>query len=91
MKRMTITLRNQTAANLDKLSAGVGCSRSALIEVLLSDAGMDHLLARLAYQQDLTGSHVATKRYTGDSIREIEESIEQLKHNYQGELWDAAD
>lgn len=91
MKRMTITLRNQTAANLDKLSAGIGCSRSALIEVLLSDAGMDHLLARLAYQIDLTGSQAPAKRYTGESIREIEEAIETLKHSYQGELWDVAD
>jgi len=86
---MTITLRDQTASNLDKLSAGVGCSRSALIEVLLSDAGMDHLLARLAYQHDVTGSGAPAKRYTGESIRDIEETIEQLKHSYQGELWDA--
>ncbi len=91
MKRITISLRNDTADDLRKLSEGIGCSRSALVEVLLSDSGMKHLIARLAYQNQHAAPRDGAMRYSGESVQEIEEAIERLKHNYQGELWDVAD
>lgn len=91
MKRITISLCNDTAADLQKLSEGIGCSRSALVEVLLSDSGMKHLIARLAYQNQVAPKREGAMRYSGESVQEIEETIERLKHNYQGELWDVTD
>jgi len=91
MKRVTISLRNETAAELDKVAKGIGCSRSALVEVLLAKGMLRHLRARLEYQNKYLSANSKAMRYTGESIREIEEIVEQLEHNYQGELWDAAD
>ena len=91
MKRITVSLRNETADDLERLAEGIGCSRSALVEVLLSDGSLKHLRARLDYQNQHVTPGTVSKRYSGESIREIEETIEQLKHNYQGELWDVTD
>lgn len=90
MKRITVSLRNETAKDLQRLAEGIGCSRSALVEVLLSDGSLKHLRARVEYQNMEAPPGSALKRFSGESIQEIEETIEQLKHNYQGELWDAS-
>lgn len=90
MKRVTISLRNDTAEELDRVSRGIGCSRSALVEVLLARGMLSHLRARLEYQNQ-HGASSKKLRYTGESIREIEEIVDQLEHNYQGELWDVID
>lgn len=91
MKRVTISLRNETAKDLDSLSAGIGCSRSALVEVLLARGLLKRLRARLDYLHMETGGGSTARRMRGDSIQEIEETIDYLENNYQGELWDADD
>lgn len=91
MKRTTISLSDDTYEDVSDLADGLGCSRSALIEVILARGLLKHLRARLAYAQSIQGQTAAVKRYRGGSIREIEEQIGQLESNYQGELWDALD
>lgn len=91
MTRVTISLRKQTAKDVSELAEALGCSRSALIEVILSKGLLPHLRARMDYlnmQQGTAGGPV--KRLRGESIHEIEELISYLETNYQGELWDAA-
>jgi len=91
MQRTTISLSDETYRDVSELADGLGCSRSALIEVLLARGLLKHLKARLAYAQSIQGVPAPVKRYRGDSIREIEEQISYLETNYQGELWDAID
>lgn len=91
MKRTTISLSDDTYGDVSDLADGLGCSRSALIEVILARGLLKHLRARLAYARSIQGHAAPVKRYRGDSIREIEEQIEHLETNYQGELWDDLD
>jgi hypothetical protein len=88
---MTVSLTEETFADVSGLADDLGCSRSALVEVLLARGLLKHYRARLAYAQMQADSTGPTKRYRGDSIREIEETIDYLETNYQGELWDAID
>lgn len=91
MKRVTISLSEDTYNDLTELSKALGCSRSALTEVVLARGMLKHYRARLAYAQSQAPSDTPIKRYRGQSIREIEEEISWLETNYQGELWDAVD
>jgi len=91
MQRTTISLSDDTYRDVSDLADGLGCSRSALIEVILARGLLKHLKARLAYAQSIQGHTAPVKRYRGGSIRDIEEQIGQLETNYQGELWDALD
>lgn len=90
MKRTTISLSDETYKAISDLADGLGCSRSALVEVILSRSLLPHLKARLDFLRMGSPDHAPVKRYRGDSIREIEEMISYLETNSQGELWDAA-
>ena len=91
MKRMTVSLTEETFTDVSGLADDLGCSRSALVEVLLARGLLKHYRARLAYARLQSDSHAPTKRNWGESIREIRETIDYLETNYQGELWDAID
>jgi len=91
MKRLTVSLTEETFTDVSGLADDLGCSRSALVEVLLARGLLKHYRARLAYAQMQSSPSSPTKRYRGDSIREIEQTIDYLETNYQGELWDAID
>ena len=91
MKRTTISLSDETYQDVSDLAEGLGCSRSALVEVILARGLLKHLKARLDFLHLQSGSQAPVKRYRGDSIREIQETIDYLETNYQGELWDALD
>lgn len=91
MKRVTISLRNDTFKDLSDLAEGMGCSRSALVDVILAKGLLRHLTARLGYMNMGKAPAGPVKRLRGDSIQEIEELIHHLEENYQGELWDATD
>ena len=91
MKRMTVSLTEETFNDVSGLADDLGCSRSALVEVLLARGLLKRYRARLAFARMQSGSDAPTKRYRGESIREIEATIEYLETNYQGELWDAID
>lgn len=91
MKRITVSLTDDTFADVSGLADDLGCSRSALVEVLLARGLLKHYRARLAYARMETNAGLPTKRYRGESIREIEETISYLESNHQGELWDAID
>lgn len=91
MPRITISLRRETADDVTALAHSLGCSRSALVDIILAKGLLKHLRARMDFlnmQVDPTGGPV--KRLRGDSIQEIEEAINYLETSYQGELWDAA-
>jgi len=88
---MTVSLTEETFTDVSGLADDLGCSRSALVEVLLARGLLKRYRARLAYAQMQSSHSGPTKRYRGDSIREIEETIDYLETNYQGELWDAID
>lgn len=91
MKRTTISLSDQTYKDLSELADALGCSRSALTEVILARGLLRRLKARLDFLHMESGTSGPVKRYRGHSIREIEEQISELETNYQGELWDAVD
>jgi len=88
---MTVSLTEETFQDVSGLADDLGCSRSALVEVLLARGLLKHYRARLAYARMQSKTETPTKRYRGDSIREIEETIDYLETNYQGELWDAVE
>lgn len=89
MKRTTVSLTDSTFQDVAALADALGCSRSALVEVILSRSRLKHLRARLAFLRDQAVKSGPVRRYIGASIDEIEESIDYLESNYQGELWDA--
>jgi hypothetical protein len=91
MPRVTISLRAETAKDLSALAESLGCSRSALVDIILAKGLLKHLTARMDYLNMSRTQHGPVKRLRGESIREIEETIHYLETNYQGELWDAAD
>jgi hypothetical protein len=92
MQRVTISLRQDTFDDVDKLSDSLGCSRSALIDVVLARGLLKHLRARADFLQMSRNCRDApTKRLRGNSIRELEETIHYLEITFQGELWDAVD
>lgn len=95
MKRVSISLSDETVEGLDALAHTLGCSRSALVDVLLARGIIrrlldhrDHLLSVQGVSADQDGP---AKRNRGQSIREIEESIHRLEREYQGDLWNAID
>lgn len=90
MKRTTISLSDETYKAISDLADGLGCSRSALVEVILSRSLLPHLKARLDFLHMSAPEDSPTKRYRGVSIQEIEALIDYLETNSQGELWDAA-
>lgn len=89
MKRVTISLRNDTFKDVSELAESLGCSRSALVDVILAKGLLRHLTARMDYLNMGKAPTGPVKRLRGDSIQEIEEMIHYLETNYQGELWDA--
>jgi hypothetical protein len=91
MQRTTISLTDDTYSAISALADGLGCSRSALVEVILARSLLPHLKARLDFMRMSSPDDKPIKRYRGDSIREIEELIDYLETNAQGELWDAID
>lgn len=91
MKRITISLSEETHKDVSELADGLGCSRSALVEVMLSRSLLKRLKARLDFLHMDSHHQPTIKRYRGDSIQEIEALVDYLEINSQGELWDAAD
>jgi len=91
MKRTTISLSDDTYKAISDLADGLGCSRSALVEVILSRSLLPHLKARLDFLRMGAPDEAPIKRYRGGSIQEIENMISYLETNSQGELWDAID
>ena len=93
MKRVSISISDETLEGVDALAATLGCSRSALIEVLLARGMIRRLLDHRQHLLSIQGASGdpdgPVKRYRGQSIREIEETIEELERDYQGDLWDA--
>jgi len=90
MKRVTISIREETFDDLSRLAESLGCSRSALVDVILAKGLLKHLRARAEFLR-MGKPDLPVKRMRGDSIQEIEETISYLETNYQGELWDAVD
>lgn len=89
MKRITISLRDETAGDLTNLAESLGCSRSALVDVVLAKGLLRHLRARADFMNLRPDDGRPVKRLRGDSIQEIERTIDYLETNYQGEIWDA--
>ena len=72
MPRVTISLRKETADDVSALAHSLGCSRSALVDIILSRGLLKHLTARMDFlnmQVDPQGGPV--KRLRGSSIREL--------------------
>lgn len=95
MKRVSLSLSDETAEGISLLAGTLGCSKSALVEVLLARGIIRHLLEHRAHLLSLQGSEASPTapplRYRGQSIQEIEAAIEELERDYQGDLWDAID
>lgn len=90
MDRFSISISDELSADLQALADGLGCTKSALVNVLLARGLVRELRARLDFLRQ--GAPAPTKRrYRGDSIRELEATIDMLENNYQGEIWDAID
>jgi len=95
MKRISVSISDDTLEGVDLLARTLGVSRSALIDVLLARGLVrrllehrDHLIAINALPVDRGGP---AKRNRGQSVEEIEEAIYRLEQDYQGDLWDAVD
>jgi len=95
MKRVSVSISDDTLEGVDLLARTLGVSRSALIDVLLARGLVrrllehrDHLVAINALPADREGP---AKRNRGQSVEEIEEAIHRLEQDYQGDLWDAVD
>ena len=95
MKRVSISISDDTLDGVDKLAATLGCSRSALIDVLLASGLVKRLLDHRDHLLSVKGSSAApsgpAKRNRGDSIQDIEQAIHELEQEYQGDLWHAID
>lgn len=95
MKRVSISISDDTLDGIDALAATLGCTRSALIDVLLARGIVRRLLEHRAHLLSVKGAPVASegpaKRNRGQSIQEIEQAIHDLERDYQGDLWHAID
>ena len=95
VKRVSISVSDETLQGVDALARTLGCSRSALIEVLLARGIVRRLLEHRQHLLSVQGASEdpegPVKRYRGQSIQDIEEAIEELERNYQGDLWHAID
>ena len=95
MQRISISISEDTLEGVDLLAKTLGCSRSALVDVLLARGLVkrlldhrEHLIAINALTVDREGP---AKRNRGQSVEEIEEAIHRLEQDYQGDLWNAVD
>lgn len=95
MKRISISISDDTLQGVDLLANTLGCSRSALVDVLLARGLVKRLLDHRAHLISIgalsADSSGPAKRNRGESVQDIEQAIHDLERDYQGDLWHALD
>ena len=84
VRRCTMSLPSDLVEKLDKLSALVGVSRSALVAELLGES-VDILDSML--QVAAVPSPENLRRLRGDSTRVVQEKVAELKDLLEGDLF----
>lgn len=82
MQRVTVTLPDDLVVDLDIVSSQIGCSRSALVSLVLSE--QLELLSSLASRiQSTSSEHLVVKRAKGESLELIEERYRELLDGFE--------
>lgn len=84
VRRCTMSLPSDLVEKLDKLSALVGVSRSALVAELLGES-VDVLDSMLQFAAVPSPENL--RRLRGDSARVVQEKVSELKGLLEGDLF----
>ncbi len=86
LKRLTLSVPGELAANLDYIARRLGVSRSAFVTQVLLEGHLDQVASLLSSIPEQP-SEADTKRFRGDSRAYVREQLERLQ-KLQGGLFD---
>lgn len=81
MARLTFTIDDELSSELGVLSSLLGCSVSALINLIVSER-LEHFEGKISDIESVPPDYVLIKRARGDSLLTLEEQYREFLHEF---------
>jgi hypothetical protein len=81
MARLTFTIPDELVLELDTLSSVMGCTVSALVNLIVTER-LEHFQDHLLFQQESLPEPPILKRARGDSLEDLEQRYKDFLHEF---------